>query len=231
MSQTAPQDYLQQALLAGDARRAAGQFKLLRDGLTFRSENERGANSFFLLEPGEPAPPDRLLPPEEREPNVPAEYGFHMIAQWFCNCLAINGLVKLSIDGAEGERRGARALLLMLRQVCPKVLQECLHALAGGADRALASKAKSLLEEVQEGYFHEQLSCCLTEIIRNKLLKVFGVPEPSKACCVWTQASIRLGGTGNDSLDLASKAKIVSGLDSGDDDLVIQGILDALNAR
>ncbi len=46
MSQTSPQDYLQQALLAGDARRAASMLMKLRDGLKVLTHNERGVNEY-----------------------------------------------------------------------------------------------------------------------------------------------------------------------------------------
>jgi len=47
MSQASPQDYLQQALLAGDARRAAGQFTQFQGGLT--TQGGSGGESAYPL--------------------------------------------------------------------------------------------------------------------------------------------------------------------------------------
>jgi len=53
MSQKSPQDYLQQALLAGDARRAAARFNQLRDGLTLPSESGTGGNDHEARTPAD----------------------------------------------------------------------------------------------------------------------------------------------------------------------------------
>ncbi|NUN50289.1 MAG: hypothetical protein HUU15_15865 [Candidatus Brocadiae bacterium] len=184
----------------------------------------------FLLEEGKIPAPDDLLPKDELEPDVPAELAFHVIAQWFCNCIAINGLVGLAADGTDGERAGARHLIHLLRRLCPEIIDKCLQDIAAGTIPHLSALARSLIEDVQEEAFYEELSCCLAELIRNKLMREFRMPQPAQVCCARTINSIR-NGTGRSALGVVEQAQIVGGIENGDEDMAIRTITDALDSR